>query len=81
MRGAVRREKMTDERFSVYTWFPDDSYFCELDNVDAEAAVKKAKSLSTNVGARTGIVHRITIVDSLDNTVFEWQYGKGVTFL
>jgi hypothetical protein len=66
--------------FSVYQFFLDDKYERVLDFVDAETAVKKAKSLSQSVGAKLGMTVRIIITDGGDHTVFEWKRGEGVTF-
>lgn len=71
---------MTEELFNVVQFFADDSYEYVLRNVDPERAVKQAKSLSDSVGGRLGTTKRIIITDGGDLTVFEWQFGKGVTF-
>jgi len=64
--------------FSVYVWAADGTYWCEQKFVDAETAVKTAKSQSSNVAARAGLTKKIMITDGGDSCVFEWQYGKGV---
>jgi len=68
------------EEFSVYQYFPDDSYELVFDYVDAETAVVAAEQLSRSVGARIGTTRRIIITDGGDFTVFEWKFGEGVTF-
>jgi hypothetical protein len=72
---------MSEDRFAVWVWFPDGTHLCEAEDLDEESAAKKACSLSQNVGARIGTTQRITIVEQKsDDTVFEWTFGKGVTF-
>lgn len=66
--------------FSVYQFFPDDSYERVLSFVDGETAVRTAKQLSESVGARIGSTRRIIITDGGDCTCFEWKHGEGVTF-
>lgn len=66
--------------FSLYQFFPDDSYELVLDYVDAETAVVAAERLSRSVGAKIGTTRRIIITDGGDHTVFEWKHGEGVTF-
>jgi hypothetical protein len=67
-------------QFSVYQFFSNDKYEEVLRFVDAETAVRRAKSLTEPVGDRPGTtVVRVIITDALDLTVFEWQRGKGVT--
>lgn len=66
--------------FSVYQFFPDDSCEEVLRFVEAGPAVSMAAQLSQSVGARIGTTVRIIITDGGDFTVFEWLYGKGVTF-
>lgn len=66
--------------FSVYQFFPDDSYEEVLRFVDAETAVKTAKQLTESIGGRIGTTQRVIITDGGDCTCFEWQFGKGVTF-
>ena len=66
--------------FSVYQFFPDGTSYEELYCVDAESAVTKAHAITRSPGAMLGITRRIIITDGGDSTVFEWQYGKGVTF-
>lgn len=67
--------------FTVWVWYPKDWHMAELEHVDEREAFEKAISLSRNVGARIGVVRRITIVNNEDDsTAFEWQFGKGITF-
>lgn len=69
---------MAGGEFSVFVWFCDGTYVCELQYVDAETAVNKAKSMTTNVAAETGLATRVMITDGGDCSVFEWEYGKGI---
>jgi len=75
------RNTLREELYSVWVWYADDFHLKELEGVDAETAVRKAQSLTLNVGARLGIVRKIQIVSELDDsTAFLWEHGKGVTF-
>jgi hypothetical protein len=67
--------------FSVYQFFQDGSYERVREFVSAEEAVKAAKHYCSSVAAQTGIVQRVIVTDGGDHTNFEWQYGKGITFL
>lgn len=70
-----------NREFSVYQWFAGSLQYEEvLRFVDAETAVQKARSLSMSIGAAIGTTQFIRISDGGDSTVFEWEYGKGVTF-
>ena len=74
-------EKLRPEEFSVVQFFANDAgyeYVCRF--VDGETAVETALQLSRSVGGRMGFVEKIIITDGGDYTVFEWQYGKGVTY-
>jgi hypothetical protein len=66
--------------FSVYQFFPDDTYEAVVRFVDPKTAVEKAKVLTETVGARIGTTRRVIITDGGDYCVFEWRYGEGVTF-
>ena len=66
--------------FSVYQFFPDDSYEEVLRFVEAGPRFQMAAQLSQSVGARIGTTVRIIITDGGDFTVFEWLYGEGITF-
>jgi hypothetical protein len=66
--------------FSVCQFFEDGSYEYTNRWIDAETAVQRAKVLTTTVGAKLGTTRRVIITDGGDCCVFEWQYGKGVTF-
>ena len=71
---------MSDERFSVYQFFPDETYECVRDSVDIKEALDAARHYCASVGAQLGTTRRVIISDTGDCTVFEWKYGEGVTF-
>jgi hypothetical protein len=66
--------------FSVYVFFPDETYMQELDHVDAKTAVEKAHSLTKTIGGRIGTTKQIMICDGDDYCVFLWRFGEGVVF-
>ena len=71
---------MSDNEFSVYQFFEDDSYECVRKFVSAEEAMKAARHYTNNVAVRMGVTKRVIITDGGDSTCFEWINGKGVTF-
>ena len=71
---------MSAELFSVFQFFADDSCERVRENVGPREAVEAARHYSSSVGAQIGTTVRVIITDLADNTVFEWQHGKGVTF-
>ena len=66
--------------FSVFQFFPDDTYERVREFVDAKEAVDAAHHYCNSVGAKLGTTKRVIITDSGDFTCFEWIYGKGVVF-
>ncbi len=68
------------DRFSVWQFFEDDSYEAVRKHVPAEEAVEAARHYTASIGARIGTTKRVIITDDGDDTVFEWRFGKGVTF-
>lgn len=68
------------ETFSVWQWLPGGFHECVGRNMPAGEAVGKAHDYTTRPAAKIGIIERVTIVDQDDFTVFEWTFGKGVTF-
>jgi hypothetical protein len=68
------------EEFSVFQFFPDDSYERVLSFVGPAHAVRTAKQLTETVGARIGTTRKVIITDGGDDTVFEWKFGEGVTY-
>lgn len=74
---------MQDEgrpEFSVYQFFPDDTYEAVARFVPAKEATELAFRLTQTLAARHGTIRRIIITDGGDATCFEWQAGRGVTF-
>lgn len=66
--------------FSVWQWFDNGSREHVLQHVPAEEAVRCASNLTLSVGAQIGTTVRVIIVDALDCTNFEWEFGKGVVY-
>jgi len=66
--------------FSVYQFFPDESYSQEARFVAANEAAAIAKQLMRSVGAKLGTTVRVIITDGGDCCVFEWIHGKGIVF-
>lgn len=66
--------------FSVFQFFPDETYECVGVHMDAENAVKQAHSYTTRPAAMIGVIRRVIITDADDYCCFEWKYGEGVTF-
>lgn len=71
---------MSEERFSVVQFFPDDSYEYVRERVTAQEAMKAVEHYINCVGARLGTTRRVIVTDSGDCTCFEWIYGQGITF-
>jgi FMN phosphatase YigB (HAD superfamily) len=68
---------MSDNEFNVVEFY-DDDYHTTIDRwMDAKSAVELAARL---VKLEQKHVNRIIITDGGDNTVFQWEQGKGVTF-
>ena len=73
---------MSGEReFSVVEFY-DSGYHAYVEPcwLDAKGAVELSKRCTDAATAAEGFVNKVIIVDGGDNTVFEWQRGKGVTF-
>jgi hypothetical protein len=66
--------------FSVYQFFPDETWECVKSFVDPETAVECAKQLTLSIGGRLGTTKRVIITDGGDFTAFEWRHGEGVVF-
>lgn len=71
---------MTNEKFSVFQFFPDKKYEQVRSNVSIEEAIEAAKHYTNSVGARLGTTVRVIITDSGDLICFEWEFGKGIIF-
>ena len=68
------------ELFSVYQFFPDETYERVREGVGVEEAMRAAQHYCSSVGAQIGTTCRVIITDSGDSIVFEWTHGKGITF-
>jgi hypothetical protein len=66
--------------FSVYQFFPDDSYEKVREFVDHIEAVIAFAHYTHSVGARMGTTVRVIITDGGDFTNAEWKFGEGCTF-
>jgi hypothetical protein len=70
----------TDNQFSVYQFFKDDTYEKVREFVSATEAMQAARHYTNNVAVRMGITKRVIITDGDDSTCFEWINGQGVVF-
>lgn len=68
-----------DAEFSVYWWDPDGNYYKEREGLTSESAVDFAMGMTRRPAAQIGIVKKIMITDGGDCSVFEWEFGKGIT--
>ena len=66
--------------FNVVQFFENETHEYVRRNVPALEAVQAVKHYTDNVATRAGIVARVIITDQMDCTVFEWTYGKGITY-
>jgi hypothetical protein len=71
---------MSEREFSVFQFFPDDSYECIKQFVDAKEAVETARDFSQRPAAKIGIIRELRITDGGDFIVFQWKFGEGVVF-
>lgn len=71
---------MSDDEFSVFQFFQDDSSECVRSHVGAKEAVEAAHHYCHSVGATLGTTVRVIITDGGDFTNFEWKFGEGVTY-
>lgn len=66
--------------FSVCQFFDDETYEYVRRFVSPEEAMEAVLHYTTSVAAALGMVQRVIITDGLDNCVFEWKKGEGVTW-
>ena len=66
--------------FSVYQFFPDDTWERVREGVSAKEAFMAALHYSSSVGAQIGTTRRVIITDGGDFTTFEWKSGEGITY-
>ena len=80
--SALKRyvEEKSMKEFSVCQFFSDGKYEYVRRFVEPEEAVKAAKHYTDSVAAKIGITQRVIITDGGDCCVFEWEYGKGITW-
>jgi hypothetical protein len=72
---------MTEERFDVWQYLPDDWHEKVGEDLGAKEAVELAHSYTTRPAAQIGIIRKVRIIGRYDDSIcFEWQFGKGVTF-
>lgn len=66
--------------FSVCQFFTNGTHEYVRRFVSDEEAVKSAQHYCQSIAVKLGMVDRVIITDGGDQTVFEWQKGKGVTW-
>jgi hypothetical protein len=81
---------MNDNEFNVVEFYDDGYHTCVERAVNAEYAVKMAalivhaielRDADINIGGdHRPHINKIIITDGGDDTVFQWEHGKGVTF-
>jgi hypothetical protein len=72
---------MSDERYDVWQYLPEDWHDKVGDDLSAEEAVRLAMSYTTRPAAKIGIIRKVHIVCRQDDTVaWEWKFGEGQTF-
>lgn len=69
-----------EEGFNVVQFFSTGQYEYVRRNVSAKDAGAAMGHYTRSVAARMGVVTKVIITDMLDQTCFEWEYGKGITF-
>lgn len=70
---------MTD-LYSVVQFFPNNMWERAMHEVPAEDALRHATHLATSVGAKIGTTRRVIITDAGDDTIWQWDYGKGLVW-
>jgi hypothetical protein len=71
---------MSEREFSVVEFYSD-GYHAYVERwLDAKSAVNLAKRCTDAATVVSGFVVKVTITDGADNTVFQWEHDKGVTF-
>jgi hypothetical protein len=71
---------MVKPQFTVRQFFIGGA--CEPVNaepLESVAAVKLARECTQTLGARIGSTCRVIITNALDETVWEWRYGEGLS--
>ena len=68
------------ETFSVHLFFASGSTEKVGDELNVREAFSCYQDHMSRVGARTGLIKEIRIVDEGDSTVAQWIYGQGHVF-
>ena len=71
---------MTKGEFSVYQFFPNDTWEKVRDHVSAEDAMDAFMQFTSSVGARIGTTVRVIITDGEDFTNADWKFGEGLVY-
>ncbi len=66
--------------FSVYTEIRDGACVCVRHCVSGREAVSASRHYRTSVAAQTGAMQRVYITGDAGRIIFEWTYGRGVTY-
>jgi hypothetical protein len=72
--------KYPEGEFSVWAFFADGFHFRHIEWVEEITALEGAGEVISSVAAQVGVIERVIITDGGDNTVFEWEFGLGITF-
>jgi hypothetical protein len=71
---------MSDGEFSVAEFYSDGFHAYVERWLDAESAVRLAKRCTEKPAATQGWIRKVIITDGGDDTMFQWEHSKGVTF-
>jgi hypothetical protein len=71
---------MSHGEFSVAEFYDDGTHAYVERWIDGESAAKLAKRCTQKPAVRLGIIIKVIITDGGDDTVFQWERGKGVTY-
>lgn len=66
--------------FSVYEFYPDETYTLVKAFVSAEEAVRTAKACTQKPAVMLGVIRKVMITDGGDACVFEWRADVGVVY-
>lgn len=69
------------EEFSTLVFFCDGSRCYEVRLVPLRVAWRVAYGITGTVGARSGVVQRVIIIDGRGTVCFEWTHQDGTIFL
>ena len=71
---------MTIGEYSVWEFYPDDTYSPVARWVTDAEAVRIAHRVTQKPAVLLGVIIKVIITDGGDFCVFQWEHGKGVTF-